>query len=287
LIIASAVCAGDRTPANVAATKTDSVSRKGAAESEALERLKKLLNKQVRVIREIRRIEKDCDPGLDTDAFNKPIDVNYVDSVSSRIDVRKSHKEMVTGRLLKTAQLQSQIEDAEIRIREMRKKPDDILRELDEFGRECCKGADHEAFREPITIEYCGIGLHELFKVLSKRMESRGLRIEVSPDVKGKAQMWLVQVPIGEVMDAIVMNQDLDRVLIGDTVYIGTKAEIRVRRAELWPAYDLEFKKTQKKLQLNENEIERLKKEIEKYRTELLKIGYEAKGTSFSTTSTQ
>jgi type IV pilus assembly protein PilQ len=187
--------------------------------------------------------------------------------------VRAAQARKEAARILKEEQLRLQSETRERQIRNLLKEQDDIRQEMREIERKYRVTPDPEVFSKPITMDFQGISLKNAFRLLA---EQAGINIIVGPQVEGSVTMRLFHVPLGQVIDQILKTNELDRELIGNVMWIGKLDEIKESKEARSKQYEVELRRTRRKLERNKSEIKKLEKEREKGLEELRKM--EARG---------
>ena len=183
--------------------------------------------------------------------------------------VRAAQARREAARILKEEQLRLQSETRERQIRNLLKEQDDIRQEMREIERKYRVTPDPEVFSKPISMDFQGISLKNAFRLLA---EQAGINIIVGTEVEGSVTMRLHHVPLGQVVDQILKTNDLDRDLMGNVMWVGKRDEIQQSKEARAKQYEIELKRTRRKLERNKGEIKKLEKEREKGLQELRKM---------------
>lgn len=98
---------------------------------------------------------------------------------------------------------------------------------------------DPETFNKPVTMDFQGITLRNAFRLLA---EQAGINIIVGNEVQGTTTLRLFQVPLGQVIDTILNTNDLDRIMIGNVMRVGSRNVIQGLKKERREEYENRLK---------------------------------------------
>jgi type IV pilus assembly protein PilQ len=151
--------------------------------------------------------------------------------------------------------LAAQIEELIERIGELRKQERDRQRELQNIEKRYRSVPDPEVFAKPVTMDFQGIGLRNVFKLLA---DQAGLNLIMGNEVTNAATvtMRLVQVPLGEVIDQILKTNNLDRDVAGNVMWVGKKESINKSKEDRRKEYKELVGDTEARLAEVKKEIE-------------------------------
>jgi type IV pilus assembly protein PilQ len=159
-------------------------------------------------------------------------------------------------------------EETQKQINLLIKEQEDILKERKEVERKYRLTPDPEIFNKPVTMDFQGISLRNAFRLLA---EQAGLNIIVGNEVKGSTTMRLFQVPLGQVIDHILKTHNLDRDLVGNVMWIGSRKRIAGSKDQRMREYRRLLAQAQSRLKRNKKEIADLEKERERALRDLTK----------------
>lgn len=169
------------------------------------------------------------------------------------------------SRIRKQTLLSQQAETIEKQIRDLLKRQDDINKERKEIDKKYpLVTPDPEVFNKPVTMKFQGISLKNAFKLLA---EQAGINIIIGDGVTGTTTLTLNKVPMGQVIDHLLNTNDLERDIIGNVMWIGSKAKITANK---------EFRAKQRRILIDEVQkklaaIKKEREDLEKKREEILK----------------
>jgi type II secretory pathway component HofQ len=88
-------------------------------------------------------------------------------------------------------------------------------------------------------MDFQGITLRNAFRLLA---EQAGINIIVGNEVQGTTTLRLFQVPLGQVIDTILNTNDLDRIMIGNVMRVGSRNVIQGLKKERREEYENRLK---------------------------------------------
>jgi predicted ribosome quality control (RQC) complex YloA/Tae2 family protein len=166
-------------------------------------------------------------------------------------------------RIMREEETRRQIENIQKRIDVLLKDQEDILKERREIERRYRVTGDPEVFSKPVTMDFQGIGLRNVFRLLA---EQAGLNLILGTEVSNATTvtMRLFQVPLGEVIDHILKTHNLDRDLVGNVMWIGSTANIAASKNRRSQEHQNLLRQADNRLAANKKEIADREKEREK-----------------------
>lgn len=203
----------------------------------------------------------------DQKAILRPGDQAGREAVAERREALESRRE--AARIRKEYLLSQQAETYEKQIRDLLKEQEEILKERREVENKYpIVTPDPEIFSKRVTLDFEAITLKNAFRLLA---EQAGLNIIVGNEVKGTATVRLFQVPLGQVIDHLLNTNNLAKDVVGNVMWIGSKANIQRNKEARMRERGLLLGEVQKKLDRNREMRESLEKKREDILKELAK----------------
>jgi len=178
------------------------------------------------------------------------------------------------SRIMREEEFRSKGETVTKQINVLLKEQEEALKERREIERKFRITADPEVFSKPVTMDFQGISLRNAFRLLA---EQAGINIIVGTEVSGSTTMRLFQVPLGQVIDHLLKTHNLDRELVGNVMWVGSRDKIAASKAERLTEHRRLLKQVEDKIARNKKAIQDLESEREKTLQELSKREEEEK----------
>lgn len=200
------------------------------------------------------------------------------DQVRGRKAQETRREELVQGReasrIMREEEFRSKSETITKQINVLLKEQEEVLKERREIERKYRITSDPEVFSKPVTMDFQGISLRNAFRLLA---EQAGINIIVGTEVTGATTMRLFQVPLGQVIDHLLKTHNLDRELVGNVMWVGSKDKIAASKAERLAEHKRLLKQVEDKIARNKKSIQDLEADREKTLQELSKKEEEEK----------
>jgi type IV pilus assembly protein PilQ len=164
-------------------------------------------------------------------------------------------------RIMREEEFRRQSETIATQISGLLKEQEEILKERRAIERKYRVTADPEVFSKPVTMNFQGISVQNVFRLLG---EQAGLNIMLGDDVRGTVTMHLRDVPLGQVIDHILQTHGLARDLVGNVMWVGRTARIQRTKNSRMREYRTLLRQADRKLARNKKEIRRLEQDREK-----------------------
>ncbi|MCA1960518.1 MAG: AMIN domain-containing protein [Desulfomonile sp.] len=177
-------------------------------------------------------------------------------------------------RIMREEEFRSKSETVTKQINVLLKEQEEVLKERREIERKFRITPDPEVFSKPVTMDFQGISLRNAFRLLA---EQAGINIIVGNEVAGSTTMRLFQVPLGQVIDHLLKTHNLDRELVGNVMWVGSRDKIAASKAERLAEHRRLLKQVEDKIARNKKAIQDLEAEREKTLQELSKKEEEEK----------
>ncbi|HMK35086.1 MAG TPA: AMIN domain-containing protein [Desulfomonilaceae bacterium] len=170
-------------------------------------------------------------------------------------------------RVIRELEIRRDNEQRRRQIESLRRQGEELQKQKTELIKKYQVTADPEVFGKPVTMDFQAITLKNAFRLLA---EQAGVNI-VMGEIQGTTTLRLFQVPLGQVIDTILNTHNLDRVMIGNVLRIGSKDEIKRYKDEKEKEYrervseiDRDVAATQDKIRETEERITASEKELER-----------------------
>jgi type IV pilus assembly protein PilQ len=161
--------------------------------------------------------------------------------------------------------LSEQAETAAKQIRDLLKQQEDIVKERKEIDKKYpLVVPDPEVFNKPVTMDFQGIALKNAFRLLA---EQAGINVIVGAEVTGATTLRLFQVPLGQVIDHLLVTNKLAKDMRGNVMWVGSQETIAASKQTRMNERRALVEEVAKKFAANKQAIS----DLEKKREQVLK----------------
>jgi type IV pilus assembly protein PilQ len=186
--------------------------------------------------------------------------------VAERAGEREGGGGAEASRIIQEEQIRKRIESRNQDIERLQKGLEQLQKQRLEILKSYQITPDPEIFKKPVTMDFQGISLKNAFRLLA---EQAGINIIVGGEVAGTTTLRLFDVPLGQVIDTILNTHGLDRVMVGNVMRVGRKAEITQFKEERRREYVQRIEEVDRRTESSRREMQQYQQEIEKHLEQL------------------